>query len=489
MSRQNTRRKETLLTSSRPQPTEHKVVRIKGDESAANAAALWQEGEILNLEGSSKSRIDRHLKTLPPVALLTDEQFLAATKIITKRISSGTTAELVVKMPDSVVEQLIQEKKMTKLSKRELALEIINFVDEEDAIIGSDHIYETILNNLIIEGKITQAQKHYLMDQIRIGMHDHRNIIRNVDISVRDQKNQEVDHTADAESPDVVEEQDTVPDVVEEGETVADYVTKRDSGAHRRSDAVAEAAPEEELSPREQRALRHQQMREKSGQTPQQTPKREKKGQTPKPEAEQIREIVEEIPTAKKVKAAVLAMLGMAMIGGQAFAGVELANYIVEVWQMQQDYMILALILMVVQLTPGLAFAGFRATRKMYRMEITNNWQLVQHMSGDYALMSLGVLVGLGVIGYVPTGMLDGFVEYYGLQGLPLEAQLAALKEKAVDLGIKAGVVVGLIALFRFAWKERQNRHAPVQQKKTSAKQKTETAQPKGLRKLLKRGE
>lgn len=472
-------RTETPVRSSHPQPTERKIVRLRGDESAENAAALWQEGEILNQEGTSRFSIDRHLKTLPPLLVLTDEQFIAATKINLKETSSGTTVEIVVTMPDSVVDLLIQERKMSMLASRELVLEVINFVDEEDAITGSDHIYETVLNNLIFERKITQDQKIYLIGQIRSVFRDYRNIIRNVDISVRDKKNQEVPHNIEpyinfSREDERVATADDYTDGFQG--TVADYVAGRSLvepiGGLRTEQAASETGMEDYLDERRrQREERHKKVRSKNkrnivgGSQTKQAHTKERSSRR--------RNNEQEATTVEQAKAFVLLILFFGSIMGQGFVALGVAERLAEMFEGASYYGLMSGIL-VAQAALSLGYSAVKNRGKDYKHE----FDTISSITKEYLVAA--IVIALPNLGFIGAYELVQFLHFKALEavgavGLPREEQNSKLLEGFLNIAIPAAII-GLFAFaarlgLRQKMKERRAAEA-VSKKKVATKEK-----------------
>lgn len=499
-----------LAKYTEPQKREDQVIRIKPSEleDLANIIALWQEGDILNQEGSSKRRLDAFIDKLPPIIRLTEDQFFKAIKVVPRTVSGGTTVELIISIPEKkltnsedevTVSSLIEEGVLTRFSATEIVIEVINFVDQNNALVGSDKVYESVLNNLVITKKISQEQAEYLSRQIREVIKNYKNIIRNVCIVPQNNRGEIIDLDSDRGDMEVetglVEGVQT--DIVETLLNPASAVETREE-RHARLRRETELAnqlvrAEQGDNSASQEATQNSETVAETGTT--RRTSRQRRRDEVNPSAEREGAIVEATSTEKAKAYALFALFGTTILA-QGTLSYFVGEYWIDAFQSENE-MLVFLLVYLAQLIPSLAVSVIGQLRYEKNNPSKNNEEFitrfgVRHLKNAVyasAAVNLPVLAISGTANLVEY-LRGQAVEAIGASGLTREEQNKLLGEEFVSLLIKIGFIGFLLYMMRYGWRDKQKRiAAEEEQKKKKEEPKPAPAPEKKKRKLLPRRE
>lgn len=425
-------------------------------------------GDVLNCEGLHEVQIRKRIKEFPSFVDVQEFNFkncVVVKKEVDPNNDENITFVLYITLPEEIVDERINSGTMSALSETYIKIEIIQFAetgsegDEMGYNIESMPVYDYILNRFIEESnkKLTRIQANYIRSLIQTTLNEHKTEVRRVSwVSNVFSRSK---NTTQLEKEDVTVESQNIEPKIEDFRSSLVQTTNWNG-----------------LQEGESREQRHARLRASNNvrhrpQTFVEEPEEDEQIDGYENNQEDYandKQTEKQLTNPEMALVFVLFLINMGVVAGHAVAALNLADYRMEVFQSQLDVVDLRVKLLAIQTLPALATATGLVLRDYIKDWRAKKRKLKRFQDFTKYFVGAGILwsaISGGIANGATAYSFEKLLDYYQIQHLPVDAQVAFIKERAiynlkvlgVILGITSVLAGGAIWRLRSRWNEKHS--------------------------------
>jgi hypothetical protein len=460
----------------------YRSVHIASESDRQRYDLIKDVGEVLNLEALNEELIKREIADKFPSFIDISEydfpNLVTILEVPDSNNSKKTTFLLQIILPDEVVADRVKNGQMSYLDRKSISIEIVQFAKRESLndLVGlnveSRPVYQYIMNRLTDRRnpKLTAKQKDYVLRKIEYTLTNYKTKVRRVswesDVELATLKNglkREGVPDDTQESSEHIDQSYFEDDVDgDSGLPSTDWLhldVKTDDQLRvpePRGSMVQSSGSIEEQNTAEfnTSAMESGGEVETNSKLPRRSVQRSPKRSNSKskiPIKKERSRNNEGLTPQEQFNILMMTMAAVAVWVGHGYIGVQLSNYMMEVYQLDSNLVPLIWTWLVPTIA---AFVGSASLTLIQGAgENFTNYQIIQKTIKKYIMAEAALLLAVGIVGYLPAVIRDALVQQFGVQDLPFDEQTNIILQEIKKWGIRFMVGAGALGAIYLALK------------------------------------